>query len=360
MANYIEEYLTKKADLDKTPLKGSLELTPLCNLDCKMCYIHHTKEEADREGGIKDVHFWISLVREMKKAGTLFINLIGGEPLIYPDIDILYNDLITNGFKVTMTTNGFMLSKGIPSWMMQKKPRFVIVSLYGASNDTYGNLSGDYHGFDKVIKALENLKEAQIPTKINICLSPYNQNDLASMYAIAKRYTTNIDSTAYMFPPVRKVNGGSDSYIRFTAEEAAKVELGIQKCKASKEKYLDYCNYLSCGIFEQNTAKHTTHFSCKAGSSNFWVNWHGELTACGMLEEPYIDLTKIRFIDAWKQLVNSIEKINTCEECAVCDKRAVCNVCPAIMKAETGSFLGTPTYCCDFLDQKIKYAKSEI
>ena len=31
---------TRKARENDTPISGYFELTPLCNLDCKMCYVH--------------------------------------------------------------------------------------------------------------------------------------------------------------------------------------------------------------------------------------------------------------------------------------------------------------------------------
>lgn len=33
------EYLFKKADAFNVPIMGTFELTPICNMKCKMCYI---------------------------------------------------------------------------------------------------------------------------------------------------------------------------------------------------------------------------------------------------------------------------------------------------------------------------------
>ena len=41
----VEEYLRIKAWRAGLPRYGKFELTPLCNLDCKMCYIHLQKEQ---------------------------------------------------------------------------------------------------------------------------------------------------------------------------------------------------------------------------------------------------------------------------------------------------------------------------
>ena len=36
----VRQYLGFKAREKNLPISGSFELTPLCNLDCKMCYVH--------------------------------------------------------------------------------------------------------------------------------------------------------------------------------------------------------------------------------------------------------------------------------------------------------------------------------
>ena len=38
-------YLFGKASINKTPLSGTFEISPLCNMDCKMCYIKLNEKE---------------------------------------------------------------------------------------------------------------------------------------------------------------------------------------------------------------------------------------------------------------------------------------------------------------------------
>ena len=46
----ITEYLYRKACLKNIPLSGTFELTPRCNLNCKMCYVRMTKQEIEDSG----------------------------------------------------------------------------------------------------------------------------------------------------------------------------------------------------------------------------------------------------------------------------------------------------------------------
>lgn len=77
MDNLLEKYLLQKSSITKTPIKGTLEITPLCNLNCKMCYIKEASiESVDL---FKSIEFWLNLIPDMKAAGTLFITRVISE-----------------------------------------------------------------------------------------------------------------------------------------------------------------------------------------------------------------------------------------------------------------------------------------
>ena len=43
----VEPFLRDKADRNLIPINGTFELLPMCNMDCKMCYIRLDKKEVD-------------------------------------------------------------------------------------------------------------------------------------------------------------------------------------------------------------------------------------------------------------------------------------------------------------------------
>lgn len=40
----------RKAFTDGIPISGTFELTPRCNFDCKMCYVHLKEEQISKHG----------------------------------------------------------------------------------------------------------------------------------------------------------------------------------------------------------------------------------------------------------------------------------------------------------------------
>ena len=92
-ASTVERMLLNQAKARNIPMNGSIELLPLCNLNCKMCYVRLTREEMEAQGRLYTVEEWINVAKEMKKAGVLFLLLTGGEPLIYPGFKELFVEL---------------------------------------------------------------------------------------------------------------------------------------------------------------------------------------------------------------------------------------------------------------------------
>ncbi len=80
----IEQQMFAMAAEKKVPLYGVLELLPLCNLNCDMCYVRMSREEMEEVGRLRTMEEWTKTAEDMMKAGTLFVLLTGGEPLLYP------------------------------------------------------------------------------------------------------------------------------------------------------------------------------------------------------------------------------------------------------------------------------------
>ena len=104
----ITKYMFAKATNAKIPLSGTFELTPLCNLSCRMCYVRKSREEVEASvRPMMDCEQWISLAQELRKKGMLYLLLTGGEPFLWPDFWKLYAELNKMGFLISINSNHF-------------------------------------------------------------------------------------------------------------------------------------------------------------------------------------------------------------------------------------------------------------
>ena len=150
----VTEYLHAKAASLGIPLNGTFELTPCCNMSCKMCYVRLTKPEQEAIAPLRTAQEWLELGRAAKDAGMIYLLLTGGEPFLRPDFREIFQGLHKMGFVLSINTNATLIDEDTIQWLKQTAPMRVNVTLYGASNETYGRLCGNPQGFSQAVKAI--------------------------------------------------------------------------------------------------------------------------------------------------------------------------------------------------------------
>lgn len=325
------------------PLGGTFELTPLCNMNCKMCYIRMTKEERDRKGRERTAEEWLDLARQAKEQGMLFLLLTGGEPFLYKDFWYLYEELKKMGLLVSINSNATMLQGEILEKLIKNPPVRINITIYGGSDKTYADLCRCPDGYTRATEAVRKLREAGVAVKINGSITPQNCDDIIECFDFAKEMDTLCQLGSYMFPPTRR---DDVSTARFTAEEA-----GIYQAKIDKMRYepQDLAAIIAenerCDR-EGSRKDYPQKFRCRAGKSGFWITWKGEMTGCGMMEKFYEHPFEDGFAECWKRLHKTISEQTVLTACKDCEQRDICKVCPAMALAETGDFNKKPQYIC--------------
>ena len=76
----------EKAFAGCIPISGTFELTPRCNFNCKMCYVHLQPEEIPQNGVELTAKEWLRIAKEAKAAGTTWLCITGGEPPAPPGV----------------------------------------------------------------------------------------------------------------------------------------------------------------------------------------------------------------------------------------------------------------------------------
>ena len=66
----MEKMLVQKAYQRQAPVNGSLELLPLCNMNCDMCYVRLSKAEMEQKGRLRTKEEWIRLAHQISFRNT--------------------------------------------------------------------------------------------------------------------------------------------------------------------------------------------------------------------------------------------------------------------------------------------------
>lgn len=132
----VRKFLSFRAREKGVPISGSFELTPLCNLDCKMCYVHLNKDQM-RGQPLLPVEDWKSLMTQAIDAGMMYATLTGGECLTYPGFRELYLFLQDRGIEVSILSNGLLMDDDMADFLKRHPPAIIQITLYGASEQAY-------------------------------------------------------------------------------------------------------------------------------------------------------------------------------------------------------------------------------
>lgn len=346
----LTEYLHMKASKTKTPINGTFELSPLCNMDCKMCYIKMSKEKQESIARLRTKEEWIELAQKAKEKGMLFLLLTGGEPFLVKDFKELYIELHKMGFCISINSNGTMIDEDVISWLKHYPPMRINMTLYGASDETYGRLCNNPKGFTQVTKALSLLKENNIQVKLNCSVTPYNKDDLKQMIDFAEEHDLVIQATSYMFPPLRKDETKIGQNDRFTAQDAALYGAYISAYSNGFDRFKEYIESGQLALYDADDdcgVVEGDHMRCRAGITSFWMTWEGKLLPCGMIPDRGLDPWEVGFDAAWENAKNIVSEITLPVKCAGCGKKDECKACAAMVYTETGTYDKVPQYRCE-------------
>lgn len=172
-------------------------LTNRCNLCCEMCtqYGENFKENSPREMSIDEWDKFFRSIADVYPKPKII--LIGGEPFLYKDFDILFEKLQKYGFFVHIVTNGTLLDKHLD--VLFNAETAITISLDGLG-DVHDKIRGKQGTFNKVI---ENIKKANKLQKagakfkllINSVILPDNVDKMADFVSYIQQF--NIEQIVF-------------------------------------------------------------------------------------------------------------------------------------------------------------------
>lgn len=360
-ATTVERMLLDQAKRTRTPANGSIELLPLCNMNCDMCYVRLGREEMEAKGRLHTADEWLEIGRQMKDAGVLFLLLTGGEPFLYPDFRRLYLELRKMGMIITINTNGTLIDEDLAEFFGKYKPRRVNITLYGTDEETYANLCHYPGGYEKTLRGIRLLREQGVDVKVGGSLARANQDDLDKLLDIGEELDIPVRVDTYMMPATRERDLPYNMQSRLNPEEAARARIHALKREMGPELFPQYVRQSIEQADHPEPAKEVPgRMACMAGQCSFTINWQGEMRPCVILTEPAVSVFDAGFEAAWKQIVEETGKIRLNAKCTACPLRHLCRTCAASALLEAGSYDAVPEYMCRYAEESLRILREEL
>ena len=317
-------YLDSKARKKGIPLHGQFELTPLCNFDCRMCYVHLTKAQM-QERNLLMVEDWKDLIHQAWKAGMIDATLTGGECLTYPGFREIYLYLRSLGCEVNVMTNGALMNDEWIRFFQENKPAQIQITLYGQNEEVYERVTGQ-RSFAVVAENIRKLQLAGLPISLSVTPSKYLGEDVFETIRFGKTFGTELAVNNFLMDP-REETGRSgqqdevdiDFYVRLLRFLDEKEEKVIRVIPEEQLPPIGGPTHecQKCGL------------QCGGGRSSFNIDWKGIMYPCNQLSMIKGYPLRTSFSDAWKQINRTVENWPRVPECEGCAYEPVCSNCAA-------------------------------
>ena len=336
----VRDFFFLKARTNGIPYSGGFELTPLCNFDCKMCYVHLSKQQM--ENPLLSPDQWMHIMQQAVDAGMMYAELTGGECLTYPTFKDVYLYLLSRGVRVSVLTNGSLMTEEMADFFAEYRPEIIQVSLYGSNENAYEMVTG-HRSFAEVLAGISRLKSRAIRTKIVIMPHRYMKADMDKLLSLVHSLHVEYAIGDVNLPP--RENTG-----RVLADYIADVEL-VAAMRRSEQLYYelrkqDDALELKPYQFSVPGLMDDGGIPCASGRCGFHVNWKGELTPCIPYYMVTASVLELGFSKAWESIRKQMRAYRHPKECEGCASKHECFTCPA---ERTFGILNGPlnTFVCD-------------
>ncbi|MDR0890238.1 MAG: radical SAM protein [Oscillospiraceae bacterium] len=310
----------KQAMDTNTPIYAIFELTGRCNFDCKMCYVH-VLDAVDAKKKELSTQQWLTVFDSAYEKGLLFATLTGGECLLRKDFRQLYLHLWNKGVKLTVFTNGALVTDDYVAFFAKYRPEKIQISLYGSNDDGYEAVTGK-RAFKKVEDAILKLKEVRIPLSLAVTRSRFMEPHFAGIlqYIKAGRYSFDVNPALF---------ATRDSIER---EDYWLTEDGYVASEREYRRIMGVEIVPNAVVPEAGGGgtEVGVGLPCTAGRIRPLVTWDGHLTPCQAIPEPRVNLLEHSYSEAWEIINKAVREAHTPMECKGCAYEKQCTVCPAI------------------------------
>lgn len=315
-------FLQGRARETDTPYSGHFELTPLCNLNCKMCYVHLNSNQL-KEKKLLSANEWIELIQQAIDYGMIKATLSGGECLTYPEFDEVYLFLQSKGIATSILTNGVLLDKRRISFFQEHKPRKIQISLYGSSDDAYENVTGK-GVFSTVINNVLNAKDAGLPIKISITPSKYMLPDIKNTIRLLNDINVPYAINMGLMTPRADTQ-------RDTIEHDISIEDYVEIIKFNRKINNRVVGPRAAISYPEVTGIDTVNkgLKCAAGRSTFAINWLGIMNPCTQMNSIVSHPLNEGFKKAWNSINMEVKSFPRFKDCETCKYSSVCYYCAA-------------------------------
>jgi MoaA/NifB/PqqE/SkfB family radical SAM enzyme len=347
----------KVAALPRIPLAGSIDFTYRCNNNCRHCWLRIPPDspEGNRELSVGEI---IDLVEAARAMGCRKWSISGGEPMLRPDFEEIFDHVTSRAGAYTLNTNGTLITPGIARLMKRKGSK--LVALYGATAGVHDGITRNPGSFEAMMRGVAYLKEAGAGFTVQIIPMKDNYHQYAGMLRLAESL-----SRSWRI-------GASWLYLSASRDQEKNREIRAQRLTPADVVELDrpdpaYDQWLEDDRGEVLCPSATgldPVAPCILQGQAFHVDPYGGMSFCQFIKDPVLrlDLRRTAFSEIWEKALPELAGRRSGESddlgpCVSCARRKDCRWCPAFAYLEEGSPRAKVDYLCAVAKETRRYKR---
>jgi len=254
-----------KRIFDDKPIHCSFFVTDRCNLDCAYC---NEYDNSQAHPTLEDLKRRIDKVADL---GVIKTALVGGEPLLHPQIDQVIRHAKSKGMATSISTNGYLLNEKMVDRLVAAGLDTVQISI-----DRKTASSITRKAIEKIHQHLDYLLQTNMKVHLSgiICEDTADESEAVLNYGLNRGIPTQL----------RLLHGDADGRLLTKAAPTEKgkrlIDLQIRLKEEGKpihtrQRILDY---------QRETLEgKQTEWTCLAGYKIFFVSAQGDFWLCSQV-----------------------------------------------------------------------------
>lgn len=333
-----------KAEI-KTPEHGlytaEIRLTKECNLRCIHCSAR-AGSKGDFELGTEETK---EILRQLAEMGALYVVFTGGEPLLRKDLIELVKHSVVLGLRVSVDSNGTLLSAEKASMLKDAGVSTVQVSIDG-SEKLHNAIRGD-GAFERAVEGLTNSVAAGIYTTINFTISKINMGEIPDVVRLAEEIGVS-GLTTERFAPIGRGNRIKEELLQ---PEEFKKSLEEIFAADIRSRCTDPLGVLLRpnvkNSYTSEELRRSIRGGCTAGIAAITISYDGEVYPCPKLEVSCGNIRDRPLLDIWLEsdALKPLRYRRLKGRCKDCGLKNICGGCRAVAYAVHGDYLQADPTC---------------
>ncbi len=337
---------TKKNDITipRLPLEVQLDITYRCNNQCRHCWIslpagHEKKHE---ELSLEEI---VRIVAEARSLGARSWALSGGEPMVRPDFEEIFDIVTGKAISYSLNTNGTLVTPAIARLL--KRKGYKMVALYGATAAVHDHITRNPGSFEAAIRGMRYLDEAGAGFTVQVVPLKDNFHQFQAMTELAESLSS------------RWRIGASWLYLGADGDPARNLEIMRQRLDPASVVQLDP---IHPAVEAMSPCSRNLFEACIDRRRNIHIDPYGDASFCSFATDPALrySLRSGTVRQAWEEFIPSLKQAVIGDEefdngCGACEVRNNCRWCPVYARLEHGRHTAKIDYLCRVAEQNAIY-----